>query len=578
MKTGRMQRAPTVPRTETPFDSVASGSGSNTVQRLGSRWLLVEEAARARTFGIALAMLTLVALALLPVLGGTPWLKAVFAGALLSLAGMSLYVAWRARSPLRYTPALFRTFGAVAVSTSYAAQYYLGVFSPTPLAITLGLVFFGQGTDRRGALTIGITAVSGYFVLTGLIVLGVIPDLGVVDATGTAPTAKVFMLVLVPIVQGLTLWQTWANRMALHEGIDSALEVQRVAVQQQSRFEEVRRELEAKLRLAEGDEGRYTGERIGDWQVGPLIGRGGMGDVYRAEGVESRRLAAVKFLRAQHAGDATSIRRFEREWQIASQLRSPHVVQVFDYGLTDDGVPYLAMELLSGRSLGDVLRDGGSMSGAQVHELASAVGRGLDDLHAAGVIHRDIKPQNIFRVDAGAGRHAWRIVDFGIARMSTGHGTLTAGDVVGTPAYMAPEQASGDEVDERTDLYALGAVLYRALVGSPPVFADQFAAAVYQVVFSRPTRPRDLNPTLHRQIEAMLSVAMAPNPELRFATGGEMAAALGKAMRGELGSALRRRARSVDGDRPWRRLDQAARQLSRPERRAPDELLDTLPR
>ena len=233
-----------------------------------------------------------------------------------------------------------------------------------------------------------------------------------------------------------------------------------------------RLELEEKLRLAEGDEGRYTGQQVGDWQVGGLIGHGAMGDVYTAEGVESRRPAAVKFLRAQHAGDPTSIRRFEREWEIASALRSPHIVQVYDYGLTDEGVPYLAMELLTGRSLGDLLRDGSSLSGAEVLELCGAVGRGLDDLHGAGVIHRDIKPQNIFRVDVGAGRHAWRIVDFGIARLRDDRGTLTGGDLIGTPTYMAPEQASGGELDERTDLYALGAVLYRALVGSPPVFAD----------------------------------------------------------------------------------------------------------
>ena len=195
---------------------------------------------------------------------------------------------------------------------------------------------------------------------------------------------------------------------------------------------------------------------------------------------------------------------------MASSLDVPNVVRVLAIGDASAPFPFLAMERLRGDDLGTILRKDGRMGATAVIELARQVGRGLSAAAAAGIVHRDIKPQNLFRAEQDAGPPMWKVLDFGVSKLLAAGATQTEGKVVGTPIYMAPEQAQGHEVDHRADLYGLGAVVYRCLTGYRPFRTQDIAAALYDLVTRMPARPGALA-DLPPEVDDVLLIARWPS-------------------------------------------------------------------
>ena len=260
----------------------------------------------------------------------------------------------------------------------------------------------------------------------------------------------------------------------------------------------------------------------GRYELGELLGRGGMGEVRLATDHRLDRLVAVKLLRPELAGQASVRRRFEAEARAAAQVLHPNVVLVLDTG-EQDGIPFIVMEQMSGQTLRHALARG-PMTPTAAQDLARQVLSALAAAHRAGLVHRDIKPGNILEADEGL----WKVADFGIAKsLELPDGDLTSvGLVLGTPAYLAPERLSGNPATVASDLYAVGVVLYECLAGRPPFAAESPIALAALVATQRPDPIRTHRPDLPESLAAAIDRAMAAEPAERFATAVEMAGAL----------------------------------------------------
>jgi len=254
-----------------------------------------------------------------------------------------------------------------------------------------------------------------------------------------------------------------------------------------------------------------------------ILGEGGMGRVYLARHTRiKQKRVAVKVLHPEYFGNTHVLARFQREAETAAAVSHPNVVTVLDVDRTPHGLPYLVTEFLDGVDLSDQLKAQGKLSAATAVHIARQLCRGLGAAHKSQVIHRDVKPQNIFLVgDFSRGlpeRPAVKVLDFGLSRFSDdSQNQLTqAGCIMGTPAYMAPEQARGEEVDHRTDIYGVGVVLYTMLTGRPPFDAETPQATVLAVMNSEPPRPRSVEPTILPQLELIIERAMARAPSERY--------------------------------------------------------------
>jgi serine/threonine-protein kinase len=208
------------------------------------------------------------------------------------------------------------------------------------------------------------------------------------------------------------------------------------------------------------------------------------------------------------------------------------------------------MERLDGADLAALLQQRRQLPLDEVCRLVDEVAAGLEIARHAGVVHRDIKPHNVFHADQPGGGAVWKILDFGVSKLDDGTGTLTEGVVLGTPAYMAPEQARGDLVDHRADVYGLGAVAYRALTGRAPFRSGDVAEAIHRLVATMPPRPSSLAP-IDAGVEAVLALALCKQPSARFFTALELADALRAAVSGALDPAIARRADDVLALQPW---------------------------
>jgi serine/threonine-protein kinase len=275
-----------------------------------------------------------------------------------------------------------------------------------------------------------------------------------------------------------------------------------------------------------------------------------MGEVYEATGVTTSAPAAVKLLRRELLADPTQVARFVREAKAGGTLASPHIARVLEASAGDDALPYIAMERLHGTSLADLLRRDGALPPAQTVEMIGQIGAGIDAAAGAGIVHRDLKPQNLFRCDLGAGASLWKILDFGIATLSDDTGTLTHGGIVGTPSYMAPEQAKGERVDHRADLFALAAVAYRCLTGRNPFTGPDTPTLLYAVVHRQPVRPTALA-DLAPDVDRWVAIALAKDRDHRFDRGSALYDALAAALRGRLEPHLRKRADALIKTHPW---------------------------
>jgi eukaryotic-like serine/threonine-protein kinase len=273
----------------------------------------------------------------------------------------------------------------------------------------------------------------------------------------------------------------------------------------------------------------------GRYEVGDLIGRGGMADVYLGRDLRLGRKVAIKLMRPDLARDPQFQSRFRREAQSSAALNHPNIVSVFDTGeeLFTDGAyqgvscPFMVMEFVDGRTLRDLLRHD-EISVEQAVEWSSGALAALNYSHEEGIVHRDIKPANIMVTKSGA----VKVMDFGIARaLSDSAATMTQTQaVVGTAQYLSPEQARGETVDSRSDLYSAGCLLFELLTGRPPFVGDSAVAVAYQHVREVPPVPSTLNPTVSPALDAVVSSALAKDRVERFQSGLEFRAALTRAL------------------------------------------------
>ncbi|MBW3601217.1 MAG: Stk1 family PASTA domain-containing Ser/Thr kinase [Actinobacteria bacterium] len=248
---------------------------------------------------------------------------------------------------------------------------------------------------------------------------------------------------------------------------------------------------------------------------GPL-GTGGMAEVHLGHDRVLERDVAIKVMHDHHAQDPTFVARFRREAQAAARLSHPNVVAVYDTG-EDDGRPFIVMEYVAGPSVADLLA-GGDVPPDRAVEIADEAARGLHYAHDRGLVHRDVKPGNILVADDGR----VKVADFGIARAVSSETLTQTATVLGTAAYIAPEQARGDPVDRRTDVYALGCVLYEMLTGRQPFGGESAVAVAYQHISQPPTPPSQLDPSLSEDLEAVVLKAMAKDPADRYQSARDL--------------------------------------------------------
>ncbi len=265
----------------------------------------------------------------------------------------------------------------------------------------------------------------------------------------------------------------------------------------------------------------------GRYAIGERLGGGGMGLVYRARQLGIDREVAVKVLGAALAGDERAGARFRREARLVSRLQHPNVVALYDFGTTDDGLAYMAMELVAGRSLARLLRDEGPLPVARAIDVLDQVAAALQAAHAQGIVHRDLKPDNVVVDLLPDGRERVRVLDFGLARADAAQSKLTAtGAVMGTPAYMAPEQAKGQAGDERTDVYQVGVMAWQMLAGQLPFVAEGAVALMVQHVGQAPPPLAERRPGLPAALVALVEQMLAKAPDDRPASFTEVRARL----------------------------------------------------
>jgi hypothetical protein len=257
------------------------------------------------------------------------------------------------------------------------------------------------------------------------------------------------------------------------------------------------------------------------YEIEAPLGRGGMATVFRGTDRVLNRTVAVKILADRFAGDDKFVTRFRREAQAAARLNHPNIVSIYDTG-DDDGAHYIVMELVEGDTLGDVLRRDGALPPERAAAIAGSVAEALERAHQAGLVHRDVKPGNVMLTPDGS----VKVMDFGIARAASEDTLTQTGTVLGTAAYLSPEQAQGLAVDARSDLYSLGCVLYEMLTGRQPFTGDSPVSIAYKHVNDDPVPPSRVNPHVSPELDAVTLRAMAKDPQERFPSAGAMREAL----------------------------------------------------
>ena len=265
-----------------------------------------------------------------------------------------------------------------------------------------------------------------------------------------------------------------------------------------------------------GQSSRLVG---GKYRLGKLLGEGGMGSVYEAEHTGLGTTVALKLLNEVFAADPSALTRFRREARAAAAVRHPNIVAVTDAGTDSDGVPFIAMELVSGESLSALLRRERVLSTKDTVVLTQQLLAGLAAAHAKGVIHRDLKPGNVLVETHADGSRQLKILDFGVSKFfrDVAHNVTATGAVVGTPRFMSPEQAKGQsDIDSRVDIYAVGVLVYRMVTGKLPFIGTTQDQIIAQIIAGEAKRPTEVRPDVPLPLEAVIMTAMAPKREDRF--------------------------------------------------------------
>ncbi len=450
-------------------------------------------------------------------------------------------------------PRRLLAMGLLATAAVLALIVHIGVFSLAVAPLFIGVYYFGMTDARRDGWAMFCLASVGYSALVGLTLLGVLNPSHAVLSLREPPslTAGSISLVIVSFL-ALVFWLARRTRTATLHAMLAVERAQHQLLQREALLNEARADLGRALQHARL--GRFSGSTLDDYLLGDVIGRGGMGEVYRAESISTSQAVAVKVLHGFAALEPAHVERLIREAQVTKAMESRHIVRVLDTGQAPDGSPYLVMELLRGRDLGELIRETRRLSLKQTLELAYQVAEALSVARDHGVVHRDLKPQNLFRSEEPGGA-CWKVLDFGVSKVMGSNATLTRGSTVGTPSYMAPEQARGREVDHRADIFALGVNVYRALTGRPAFTGSDMMATLYNVVHVQPVKPSEVvrfgSPAQESAVNLVLALALAKDVERRFSSATLFATALRDAARGQLDQRLRIDAEALLSQQPW---------------------------
>jgi serine/threonine-protein kinase len=511
-----------------------------------------DEIARATMFFRIIVVVAAGVLCGLPFLGGAATARWVFA------AGLVAYVAaeaWFIRriniDASEYRDRNLFLVGTVGVIAAYAGVYYCGVFSPAPAIIVMALYMNSLVGSRRYTRFVYALCAAGQAGLSGLVMAGAIEDRGLMRPEDWSISGQIITQAYLQAVLLATFLVARFSRRETASNFARLEQAARAVAQRDALLNEARLELERSAWV--GERGRFTEQTLGSFELGTILGRGAMGEIYEAYHVETGAPAAVKLLHRNVLAEPENLARFSREAEAIANIDSPYVVRVLEVSGEGAPTPYMAMERLAGYHLGNELQRRRALPVREVVELVQQVGQGVDAANAAGIVHRDLKPQNLFRAEHRGQPPVWKILDFGVSKLADHSGTLTQGRAIGTPTYMAPEQARGGSVDHRADVYALGAISYRALTGHPAFSGHDIPTILHDVVFRVALRPGALA-ELGADIDYVLAIALAKQRDERFESAAELADAMLAAARGELSPKLRERARGLIAKYPWGRL------------------------
>ena len=433
--------------------------------------------------------------------------------------------------------AAFALPGGVA---NFAIFSYFGFFSYVHGVTASTLYGVTVGAPRKVALFSYLTMASVPAIGMFGIALGWLPDNGRIRPIGTLGELLFTAAVVQLIYFGVFLLARHASAVA-EKAVRDLEEAHRAVEQRDAVLDEVRDDI---ARVMQGG-GPASGKIFGGWKLGAVLGRGGMGEVYEAQSTTSAQTAAVKLLLLDDGMDEELQARFRREAEAMRRLDHPHVVKLLEVG---DG--FIAMEHLRGQDLAAILRERPQLPPEEVAEMVKQVASALEAARAADVVHRDLKPHNLFFV---AAERTWKVLDFGISKLGSS-ATLTQG-VIGTPAYMAPEHIDGTPVTHVTDVFSLALVAYRAVTGRP-AFSGNDPKVLSDVLDAMPAQPSAVA-SLGEDVELAIALAIAKAPRDRIATAVAFAAAFEAAIHGALAPDLRERARRLVREHGWgQRRDQ----------------------
>lgn len=509
--------------------------------------LILEEIHRTRSF---LRMSVVLAICQVPPLffiGGDPLAKKL----LITMAAIVCVTCGVVLALMRedegYTVSRANVAAFSTIFAVFAAVFFYGVFSPAVVIIPLGVQFYCAGHSTRATLSVVVACGLGYAAMVFASVSGLIPDSGLVKAADIPRIDRLVMLVVIELIFVAVYFIARSVRAATLHAIERHDVVIRSLAQRDALLREARADLAQAMRI--GGVGRFSGEVLGRFRLGGVIGRGAMGEVYEGVEIATNQEVAVKLVHPQLLAERDVVERFLREAKVTSTLDAANVVRVVEASPPDAPIPYLAMERLKGEDLATWLRDNKRMGMKKFVNLVRQVSNGLDAAHKAGIVHRDLKPRNLFCARSG-NSEVWKILDFGVSKLDSSEGTLTRGQIVGTPAYMAPEQARALPVGPAADIFALGVIAYRTLTGSPPFTGETSVEILFRVSNAMPVRPSDLV-KLPPQVDSVLAIALAKEPAERFQTASAFADALDAASRNRLSANLSNQALRLLEESPW---------------------------
>ncbi|MCP4804189.1 MAG: serine/threonine protein kinase [Proteobacteria bacterium] len=491
-----------------------------------------DELLRMRAFLVLSGVLAgLGGLATLAVPGDPAFRSAFLAGVFVMLVAYTWF-GLHIRDESNYSSAKAATVVAICNLTGVLACLFYGMWSPAPVVLMMPIMFFGLLRSTRAALAAYAVLAGAQAVVQLLILLDVVADPGLLSVDLLSPGMGWLYACLTHLVYAMS----YAFARASYSASTQALAEAQGLRLDRDRDAAAREEAEALLDEAKGalNEGPLTGQDVGGWRLGGVLGRGATGVIYACER-DAVRGAAKMLTRGEHQ------HLFEREADVVARLESPHVVRILD--VLEGPTTGIVMERLDGEDLGRRLRRRPMLPVPEVRTLVQHVALALDAARERGIVHRDIKPSNLF-----AAGDTWKVLDFGISKYEGYDATLTQGLLMGTPGYMAPEQTKAQPVSQRTDVFALATVAYRALTGVPP-FRGRDQAWMVQVLYDMPRRPGEWT-ELPEQIDAVLALGLAKDPSQR-PTALRFAALFEQAIDGRLDTRSLEQARHLLTAHPW---------------------------